>query len=72
MALRYGAPGSPIKGSKLVRAYCGCCKEPMRVGNGVDPPHICSDCRRPNYESGARLTGVQQVGRRKVAIDWTG
>jgi len=53
-------PGSPIDGSKLVRAYCPYCGEPMRVtietwhsyNIGKKDLPSCSDCNRPPIGAG--------------------
>lgn len=43
--LRYGAPGSLIPGSVLVRAYCAVCAEPIRVTRGTNVYFAeCDDC----------------------------
>ena len=38
--LRYGEPGSPIKGSRLVRGYCRVCGTPIRR----DPNAVAQEC----------------------------
>ena len=39
-----GLPGSRIDGSRLLRAYCVACGQPMRVQNATQYAQ-CTDCR---------------------------
>ena len=40
--------GEPIAGSKLFRAFCTCCKEPIRVGHDdLSKKNVCRECSRP-------------------------
>lgn len=49
----FGAPGSPIEGSKLRRAYCACCGEPCRTTYGGCT--ICNQCDdSPEARAGRR------------------
>lgn len=44
--LRYGRPGEPIPGSRLVRGYCPTCNDPIRINPGQHPLLTeCKDCR---------------------------
>jgi hypothetical protein len=51
----YGITGSPITGSRLVRAYCSTCGEPIRAevthnGYVVQPwTRVCSTCRAARH-----------------------
>lgn len=65
----YGEPGSPIIGSRLVRAYCDSCGGPMRAcrqaGKFPIPLiNFCTDCDNKHTIGGG--------GRRKVTEDDTG
>jgi len=64
---RYGAPGGPIPGSRLVRAYCYCCRAPMRV-----LPEDARNAAR-GWCSCDRCAGMRNYGRSAsrdpVAVD---
>ena len=43
--LQFGRPGDPVAGSRLVRAYCHNCGEPIRVTYGVNlNTQECHNC----------------------------
>ncbi len=71
---KYGAPGSPIPGSKYHRDYCCLCGEPIRVfvlgqvvtNRGIGT-NCCNDCQASRNRNIREFLGAGQ--REKY---WTG
>ena len=66
---KYGMPGDPIPGSKLVRAYCHMCWAAMRV-SGQTSGVFCQGCfgeERPIPPAHTGLTKRQVLGLRHTS-----
>ncbi len=55
--------GTPIAGSKLLRDYCSCCGEPMRVTSIDGGPRCCLDCKSDGKSGSMRAEGMRTIGQ---------
>lgn len=59
--------GDTIPGSRMIREFCGCCGEPMRVFELKGKP-CCSDCSPANHKRG---TSMHRAAGQKAKIGET-